>query len=164
MDRNFPRHKPNTCFPHIQPFSCISDCNSCISFGPLPNPSIMIHEKIRHFRELRRLRDEDMAERLNISQSTYSRLEKGEIKMDVERLGKIAEILEVPVEELLSPDSVVFHIGHNSGGSNGWYNHQLVQQFPQEIMQPLLDRFEAHIKELHEMNRRLLTLLERGQG
>ncbi len=120
----------------------------------------MIHEKIRNLRVKRKLRDEDMAERLHISQSAYSRLEKGEVKMDVERLGKIAEILEVPIEELLAPDPVVFHVEHNSGGSKGWYNHQLVQHFPQDIVQQLLDRLESHIKELQEMNKRLLALLE----
>lgn len=122
----------------------------------------MIHEKIRHLREQRRLRDEDMAERLHISQSTYSRLEKGEIKLDVERLGKIAEIFGVPMEELLSNDSIVFHVEAISGGANGC--QRVEQHFPEEFMRRMLDRFEAHIMELQDMNKRLLALLERGKG
>lgn len=122
----------------------------------------MIHEKIRHLRELRRLRDEDMAERLGISQSTYSRLEKGEIKLDVERLRKIAEILEVPVEDLLNNDSIVFHVQTISGGANGC--QRVDQHFPEEFMRRMLDRLDVHVQELHEMNKRLLALLERGKG
>src|SRR5690606_19117656 len=115
-------------------------------------------------RKQRKLRDEDMAERLGISQSTYSRLEKGEIKLDVERLHKIAEVLEVPVEDLLNPEPVVFHAHDNKGGSNGWYNQQLMQHFPEEFLRQMMDRYDAHVQELQEMNKRLLALLERGQG
>ncbi len=122
----------------------------------------MIHEKIRHLRELRRLRDEDMAGRLGISQCTYSRLEKGEIKLDVERLRKIAEILEVPVEDLLNNDSIVFHVQTISGGANGC--QRVDQHFPEEFMRRMLDRLDVHVQELHEMNKRLLALLERGKG
>lgn len=128
----------------------------------------MIHEKIRHLREQKKLRDEDMAERLGISQSTYSRLENGDIKMDVERLQKIADVLEVPVEELFKNEPVVFHVQNNSGGSNGWYNQQLVQQFPDEFAKRFVDLHESLVKELQQANTRyeqltsrLLELLEK---
>jgi transcriptional regulator with XRE-family HTH domain len=55
----------------------------------------MITQKIRRLRELRNYRQEYMAEQLGISQNAYSRLENGETKLDVERLRKIAEVLEV---------------------------------------------------------------------
>ena len=41
-----------------------------------------------------------MAKMLGISQSTYQRLESGNIKISLERLLKIAEVLEKPVESL----------------------------------------------------------------
>lgn len=44
-----------------------------------------------------------MAEILNMSQSAYSKMERGESKMDVERLCEIAEVLNTPVNEFFLP-------------------------------------------------------------
>ena len=138
----------------------------------------MINEKIRFLRDKKKLRHEDMAERLEISTSAYSRLENGETKINVERLKKIAEILEVPVEDLLNSEPVVFHVENNSGGPHayGLYHphaeqHGVSQEFLQELiaqhraeMKELQDRYdarhEAHVQELKEMNKRLVELLE----
>ncbi len=38
------------------------------------------------------------------------------------------------------------------------------QHFPEEFMRQMMAVHEAHLKELQEMNKRLLALLERGQG
>jgi len=130
----------------------------------------MIHEKIRYLREQKKLRDEDMADRLGISQSTYSRLEKGDIKMDVERLRKIAEVLEVPVEDLLRNDSMVFHVQNNSGGTQqcGYVHHNLPEEFVERLMNRFDARQDAYVKELQKANSRyeqltgrLLELLEK---
>lgn len=131
----------------------------------------MITEKIRILREQKKLRHEDMAERLGISQSAYSRLEKGDAKLDVERLQKIAEVLEVPVEDLIKNDPVVFQVQNNSGGTQqcGYVQHN---HLPEEFVQRLMDRFdarqEAHIKEWQQANARyeqltarLMALLEK---
>lgn len=123
----------------------------------------MIHQKIRHLRELKKLRHEDMADRLGISPSAYSRLENGETKLDVERLKIIADTLEVSADELLNSEPVVFHVQNNSGGSNGWYNQNLVQHFPEEFLRQMMERYDAHVKELQEMNKRLLALLEKRE-
>jgi len=44
-----------------------------------------------------------MAELLNMSQSAYSKLERGESRMDVERLFEISEVLKTPVNEFFLP-------------------------------------------------------------
>ncbi|MBX2974156.1 MAG: helix-turn-helix transcriptional regulator [Flavobacteriales bacterium] len=124
----------------------------------------MIHEKIRHLREQKKLRDEDMAERLGISQSTYSRLEKGDIKMDVERLQKIADVLEVPVEDLLRSEPVVFNVHDNTGGANGYVKHYLPEEFVQQLMDRYDARHEAYVKELQQANTRYEQLTARLLG
>jgi transcriptional regulator with XRE-family HTH domain len=128
----------------------------------------MIHEKIRHLREQKRLRHEDMAERLGISQSTYSRLETGDTKLDVERLKGIAEALDVPLEELLNNEPLVFNVYDNKGGANGYVKHYLPEEFVQRLIASFDARHEAHIKELQQANTRyeqltarLLELLEK---
>ena len=56
---------------------------------------------------LRKLRDtagwsqQDVADRLYISQAAYSRLEKGEIEMTLSRLIRISEIYKVQLTELI---------------------------------------------------------------
>lgn len=122
----------------------------------------MIHQKIRSLRELKKLRHEDMADRLGISPSAYSRLENGETKLDVERLKTIAEVLEIPAEDLLNSEAVVFNVQHNNGGSYGLYRPNMVQHFPEEFLRQMMDRYDAHVKELQEMNKRLLALLEKS--
>lgn len=64
---------------------------------------------IKRHREIRGLRQQDMAERLSMSLRSYQSLECGETKLDLERLEKIATILESSLEELLRPEGVVIH-------------------------------------------------------
>ena len=60
-----------------------------------------IIEKIKDIRSNKGYSHEYMAFELGISQVAYSKLEKLETKLSVERLYKIAEILEVKVGEIL---------------------------------------------------------------
>ena len=64
----------------------------------------MSGEKIRIARTIKGYSQEYMAFMLNISQSTYSKMESGSIELTVQRLFEIAELLEVKIIELL-PDS-----------------------------------------------------------
>lgn len=58
-------------------------------------------ENIKRIRKHKGYSHEYVAHELNISQVAYSKLEKSETKLTVERLYKLAEILEVEVSELL---------------------------------------------------------------
>ncbi len=105
-----------------------------------------------------------MAERLGISPSTYQRLESGETKMDVERLKKIAEVLEVNPDDLLNSDPIVFNVSNNSGGAYANYGH-IGHLIPEEFVQRLMDRIdvkhEAHVKNLEAIILRLMDLLDK---
>ncbi len=60
-----------------------------------------IVNKIREFRKKKGYSHETMAHELNMSQPAYSKIEKNETKLSVERLFEIANILETPVEKFL---------------------------------------------------------------
>ena len=81
----------------------------------------MIGYKIKNIRELKNLTQEYMAERLDISQSAYSKLEKGDIKVSQEKLSQIADILEVKPEDISSFDSQKYFNSFNNvkGSNNG---------------------------------------------
>jgi transcriptional regulator with XRE-family HTH domain len=54
-----------------------------------------ISRNIRKIRELRNLTQEFLADELNVSQSTYCRIEHGSVKVDFIRLCQIAGVLQV---------------------------------------------------------------------
>ena len=57
--------------------------------------------KIRDIRKDKGYSHEYMAHLLDISQVAYSKIEKNETKLTIERLFKIAEILEAKIEDIL---------------------------------------------------------------
>lgn len=63
-----------------------------------------INLKIKQLREVKSYTQEYMAEKLNVSNSTYSRIETGMQDITISRLAEIANILEVEAWELLAPD------------------------------------------------------------
>lgn len=81
----------------------------------------MIGNKIKNIRELKNLTQDYMAERLDISQAAYSKMEKGGIKLSPEKLTEIAEILQVNPEDITSFDSQKYFNSFNNvkGNNNG---------------------------------------------
>lgn len=63
--------------------------------------AVLIGENIRRFRRRKDYSQENIAEELNVSLSTFSRMEKGTTSMNVLQLLHLAAILEVSVEEIL---------------------------------------------------------------
>lgn len=77
------------------------------------------YEKIRAMREQRAWTQENVAEKLNISINGYSKIERGETRLNLPRLEQLAEIFEVDIVELLQPESTCQyqsgnHANHNS--------------------------------------------------
>ena len=64
---------------------------------------MMIGERIRIERAKKGYSQEYMAFMLDISQSTYSKLESESLELNVNRLYKIAEILDINVYDILPP-------------------------------------------------------------
>ena len=63
-----------------------------------------IGQKIKKVRELKGYTQEYLAEQLNISQKTYSLIESDQTKIDLDRLQKIADTLEIDLMNLLAFD------------------------------------------------------------
>ena len=70
-----------------------------------------ITENIKKFRELKNYTRDIMADKLEMSLSGYSKLERGDVELTVNKLYKIADILEVDVSQILNFDaSKIFNI------------------------------------------------------
>ncbi len=59
-------------------------------------------DKIRNIRQRKGYFQEYMSFELGISQTAYSRIELGKVKLDLIQLQRISEIFEVPLYELIS--------------------------------------------------------------
>ncbi|WP_144283380.1 helix-turn-helix domain-containing protein [Chryseobacterium echinoideorum] len=88
----------------------------------------MIHEKLRTIRKQKGISQEKMAKILSTDTSNYSRKERGETKIYDDEWEKIAQALEVPVEELKeSPKNLIKNdnstFNDNSGNYNQYYSY-----------------------------------------
>lgn len=70
--------------------------------------------KIKQCRERQGFSQEFVAEKLKITQSSYAKLESGVVKITLDRLQKITEILELDINELInSKDQPIFNLYNN---------------------------------------------------
>ena len=82
-----------------------------------------VNNKIRALRELNNWSQEDMAERLNMSKSSYSRLERDESRLDLAKLEKLAAVFKIDIGELVTSDGkgLICLIGEHSGQNSNYY-------------------------------------------
>ena len=101
-----------------------------------------IGTKIKQLRELKNYTQAYMAHSLNMSLNGYGRLERDEVDMTLQRLERIAKLLDIDLLQVLCFDATVVFNGNNN------------------------DAFVAHLqgenKELRSQVNRLLGLLEKG--
>ena len=89
-------------------------------------------ENIRTIRKHKGISHEAMAMNLGISQTAYTKIEQRETKLTVERLQKIAEILDVKLGELLELEPQSFHQEIHNNNSVTAISHQKVETLYQE--------------------------------
>lgn len=116
-----------------------------------------IGENIKRYRDLRQYSQEYMAVQLNITQSSYAKLERMETKLTIDRLQQIAEILDVDLSLLLNSTApTVFNLFDNQT-ANGKVEH-LYHNLPDQ----LVSQYESQITQLKEEISFLRSLISRG--
>ena len=91
---------------------------------------------IRTYRESRGYSQDYMAEMLNICQSAYANLEAGKTSLSIERLYRIADILETNVHHLIEPELVPVkdhQLHHHSQYDTMKVYDQLISELKNEI-------------------------------
>ena len=115
---------------------------------------------IKRHREIKGLRQQDMADQLSMSLRSYQSLESGETKLDVERLAQIAEVLETGMEELLKQDGYYIHQEIKKGGNGPGVNfgnyHYGIEE---EMLNRLLATKDEEIKYLKEKIDQLMEMM-----
>lgn len=107
-----------------------------------------ISTKVKLLREDKKLSQEFISHQLGLSQSQYSRREKGEVKFIAEEIGKLAKILEVSVSYIYGEETNSFTVHTQNGGNFGQYI---------QVSEKLIEQYEARLKEKDEMIRLLKT-------
>jgi len=79
---------------------------------------------IKQIRELQNLTQEYVAQELGMSQASFARIESGSVIPKVDRLQRIAEILNVDVSTLLSTTNVFNIIFNATANQSGYINNQ----------------------------------------
>lgn len=120
-----------------------------------------IVNKIREFRKKKGYSHETMAHELNMSQPAYSKIEKNETKLSVERLFEIANILETPVEKFLE-------INPNNVYNQTLNDNAIIYQDFQNLYQENLEKsskvellYESRLKDKDAMIAQLQKIIDR---
>jgi transcriptional regulator with XRE-family HTH domain len=116
-----------------------------------------VHEKIRYLRESKNWSQEEMAEKLNMSPSGYSKIERGETKAAIPKLIKIAEMLEVDLIELIPLDGKNVYLNNNYSNNGCHFNGSAELAFE---IQKLQLHLELKGKELALQQREIENLKE----
>lgn len=108
-----------------------------------------IGQRIRKYREQKGFSQEYMAIELEISQASYARLENHDSKLDVQRLMKIADILQVHFAQLIGEEPQnVFHQKQNIGPSGYFEKIENLYSDNQETIQKLIHSKDETIAKL----------------
>jgi transcriptional regulator with XRE-family HTH domain len=80
-----------------------------------------IGSKVRQFRELKGYSQDDMARLLGITLKTYGNLERDNNKtIDIEKLSRVAELLDVSVEDFFELKNKAFVVAHTNNGDQSF--------------------------------------------
>ena len=113
----------------------------------LMDTAFKIAKNIRHFREMKNLTQSYMAERLDIDVKTYSKIEKGDGKITVDIIDKIAEILETSFDLITRFDSsVFFNISEMKDSSIVGYNNNFYASQEIALIKKRIEDIEKKIK------------------
>ena len=99
---------------------------------------MIIGSKIKTIREMKNFTQEYVAERLEMSQSNYSRIERNEINIPVKTFQSLAEIFELSLTDLIEFDAKYFFNSVNNQTINGDIKSQNNNDYLQKT-------HEAHI-------------------
>jgi transcriptional regulator with XRE-family HTH domain len=117
---------------------------------------MQVGQKIKKLRELKNYTQEYMADKLDMTQPSYSKIETGETDISYGKLEKIADVLQLRPEDIVAfNEHLVFNIMHNQT-VNGVHGSHLYF-IPEEIRK----LHEAQVNSLKEEIVHLKSVLDK---
>lgn len=121
-----------------------------------------IGKRIRLYREERGFSQEELAEKLHISRSTYQRIENGETNSWINHIENICSSLNVELDDILKPEEGFVQVNNNNEQTNDNHATGMIQNQTNnyngsdKLTESLLDQ----ITFLKEENQRLKKEIE----
>jgi transcriptional regulator with XRE-family HTH domain len=120
-----------------------------------------IINKIKDIRKTKGYSHEYMAHLLHMSQAAYTKIEKGETKLTLERLFAIAEILETPINDILEIKQSETYNQENKDNATGYL--QKIENYYQdnkEKTEKIELLYEARLKDKDILIAQLQKIIE----
>lgn len=112
-----------------------------------------VGNKIRTLRKSKGLSQEQTAEYLHISQSSYARIENGESNTWATLIEPICELFEIEPDELVKTDTVIICKDQMGGNSNNAY---IINQLSEKLIENFERQINNYENQLNELKQRLL--------
>ncbi len=109
-----------------------------------------VAEKIKRLRKSKGFSQDDMAEKLHISQSAYARIESGESSSWIHYVEKLSEIFEIKPENFLTDETN--NLEQENTDQKGGMAFQFVGTINtiNSLSEKIIEVYEERIKELKE--------------
>lgn len=122
-----------------------------------------VNEKIRLIRETKGLTQEQVAEKLGVSATAYGDFERGDNDPRLSKLKKIAEILEMPLSDLVDlSEKGTLNINFNKQGRHNVYFGSSNTELKEQLLINELQKKELAMKDRENDNlREIIALLKK---
>jgi transcriptional regulator with XRE-family HTH domain len=124
-----------------------------------------IGENIKKIRTHKNMTQEEVAKKLNISPQAYAKIESGDTKLDIKRFQEIADILEIPLEDIHklidgSMNIVVRNNGNQQIGKHSTFHQE--SDKTNELLEKIITEQKEEIRFLREQIGVLNQLLQKN--
>ena len=118
---------------------------------------MILGHKIKKLRELKDLTQEYMAQELGLNQSAYSKIESGVSDVSFSKLEKIATVLGLKLEDILSfNEQMVFNVMNNQTG-NGLVINNSVSENEKGLYASQISSLKEEVAHLKKILDQVLT-------
>ena len=117
---------------------------------------LQLGQKIKKLRELKNFTQSHIASELGITQSAYSKMELGETEISYSKLTKIAEVLGIAPEEIMTfNEQMIFNVMHNQTG-NGFVVNKGISDNEKKLYEDQINQLKEEVNYLKKVLDKLL--------
>jgi transcriptional regulator with XRE-family HTH domain len=117
---------------------------------------LQLGQKIKKLRELKNFTQSHIASELGITQSAYSKMEQGETEISYSKISKIAEVLGISPEEIMTfNEQMIFNVMHNQTG-NGFVVNKGISDNEKKLYEDQIAQLKEEVSYLKKVLDKLL--------